>query len=98
MVKRCLLVLALAATHPPASSVASGVAAPGSAAHRHHPQAEADKFQVWRTEAAASLSARADANSLATAAALRYTGPVYGTVSAYGAGPASGLTEASATP
>src|ERR1700730_3220576 len=98
MVKRCLLVLALAATHPPASSVASGVAAPGSAAHRHHPQAEADKFQGWRTEAAASLSARADANSLATAAALRYTGPVYGTVSAYGAGPASGAKTASPKP
>ena len=83
MVKRCLLVLALAATHSPASPVASGMAAPGTAAPRHHSHVEANKFQNWKTDAAATLSARADANSLATAAALRYAGPAYGT------GPAS---------
>jgi hypothetical protein len=77
MVKCCLLVLALAATHSPV--------APGAGAHAHGvttprpgSHAAAAKFQAWKTEAAAALSARADANSLATAAALSYTGPVYG--------------------
>jgi hypothetical protein len=79
MVKRWLLVLALAATH---SLVASGiavarVATPGATALRPGPQAGADKYLAWRIEAAATLSARADANSLATAAALRYVGPAY---------------------
>ncbi|MGB6308997.1 MAG: hypothetical protein WBF89_14520 [Steroidobacteraceae bacterium] len=61
MVKHCLLVLALAATH-------------AAAAPRAIPHAAADKFQTWRTAAAAALSAHTDANSLATAAALRYVG------------------------
>jgi len=43
---------------------------------------KADKYQVWRTEAVRALSARSDANSLATAAALgfanRYTAPSTG--------------------
>jgi hypothetical protein len=82
MVKCCLLVLALAATHSPG---APGVGASGAtttprpsshaAAGKYQPSG---KYQTWRTEAAATLSARADPNSLATAAALRYTGPAYG--------------------
>ena len=71
MVKHCLLVLALAATH---SAAASGTGAPGSAATRHVSPAAADKNLAWRTAAAAALSTRADAASLATAAALRYAG------------------------
>ena len=34
---------------------------------------QADKFQVWRNEAVRALTARADANSVATAAALSFT-------------------------
>jgi hypothetical protein len=81
MIKRCLLVLALAATHSPVASgvgAAAGVARPGATTPRPASQAAAAKYQAWRTEAAATLSARADANSLATAAALRYAGPAYG--------------------
>jgi hypothetical protein len=70
MVKRSLLLLALAATHS-----AFAVSAAGSAAPRPDFHAAADKYQAWRTAATAALIARADANSLATAAALRYTGP-----------------------
>jgi hypothetical protein len=71
MVKHCLLVLALAAAH---SAAASGAGAAGTAASRPGERAAIDKYQMWRTAAAAALSARADANSLATAAALRYAG------------------------
>jgi hypothetical protein len=71
MVRRCLLVLALMATH---SQVAFGIGAPGLGTPRPDLHAAADKFQKWRTAAAAILAARADANSLATAAALRYVG------------------------
>ena len=71
MVKHCLLVLALAAAH---SAAASGTGAAGAAASRPGAHASLDKIQVWRTAAAATLGARADANSLATAAALRYVG------------------------
>jgi hypothetical protein len=80
MIKRCLLVLALAATHSPVASGvgAAGVARPGATTPRPASPAAAAKYQAWRTEAAATLSARADANSLATAAALRYVGPAYG--------------------
>ncbi len=42
-------------------------AAPSTTAHK------ADKYQVWRAEAVRALSSRADANSLATAAALSST-------------------------
>jgi hypothetical protein len=59
MVKLCLLILALAASH-------CAVAAQSS------PRAAAKSFQAWRSAAATVLAARADANSLATAAALRY--------------------------
>ena len=48
--------------------------AAGATAPRHNPSAESDKYRTWRTAAAAALIARADANSLATAAALRYIG------------------------
>ena len=76
MVKRCLLlVLALAATH---TQAAVGAATPGTTSPRPNSHAAADKYLTWRAEAAATLSARADANSLATAAALRYVGPAYG--------------------
>jgi len=71
MVKHCLLVLALVASH---SAAALGVEAPGAATLRPNPHVAADKYQTWRTAAAAALIARADANSLATAAALRYVG------------------------
>ena len=80
MVKRCLLVLALAATHFPVAAGfgASGVVTPGVTTSRPIAHPRADKYQTWRAEAAATLIARADANSLATAAALRYSGPAYG--------------------
>jgi hypothetical protein len=71
MVKYCLLVLALAATH---SAAASGTGTPASAAGRPVSPAAADRNLVWRTAAAAALSTRGDAASLATAAALRYAG------------------------
>jgi hypothetical protein len=71
MVKHCLLVLALAATH---SAAASQTGTPGSAAARPVSPAAADKNLAWRTAAAAALSTRTDAASLATAAALRYAG------------------------
>ena len=72
MVKHCLLVLALAAAQ---SAAASGAGAGGAAASRPDAHAALDKYQMWRSAAAAALSARVDANSLATAAALRYVGP-----------------------
>jgi hypothetical protein len=79
MVKRCLLVLAFAATHAVASGVgASGVTTPGTPAPRPNAHAAGDRYQSWRTAAAAVLSARTDANSLATAAALRYAAATSG--------------------
>jgi len=71
MVKRCLLILALVAAN---SAGASGGGEPGTAAPRSHSRAAADKFLTWRIAAADTLMARADAESLATAAALRYVG------------------------
>ena len=62
MVKRCLLVLALVAAHG-----AAAVAAP------LNPQNKSRGVLAWQSRAAAVLAARADANSLATAAALRFT-------------------------
>jgi hypothetical protein len=70
MPTRCLLVL-LAATWV---SAAAAVGAPGEAASRPSSRA-ADKYQAWSAAAATALIARADANSLATAAALRYAAP-----------------------
>jgi hypothetical protein len=81
MVKRGLLLLALAAA-PAATPVATGMGASGAPAPgttpRPHSQLPADKYQAWKTQAAAILTARADASSLATAAALRYAGPAAG--------------------
>jgi len=74
MVKRCLLVLALLATQ---SSAALAVGATGTSA-ASNPHVAVDKFRSWRAAAAEILSARADANSLATAAALRYAGAAAG--------------------
>src|SRR5258708_24736527 len=83
MVKCCLLVLALATTHSPVAPGVAGaatpaVAAPGTTTPRPHSHAAEDKYLTLRAEAAATLSARADAHSLATAAALRYARPGYG--------------------
>jgi hypothetical protein len=71
MVKRCLLVLALVAAH---SAGASGIGEPGRAPPRSHSRRAADEYLTWRIAAADALIARADAKSLATAAALRYVG------------------------
>jgi hypothetical protein len=111
MVKRCLLVLALAAIHSPTASAVGahgaatpgtampgampGTAAPGMATRRAKSTAAGDRYQTWRAEAAAILVARADANSLATAAALRFTGPAYGAKSA-GASPRPSALELAA--
>jgi hypothetical protein len=82
MVKRCLLVLALATILSPVAPCFAGAATPavvpGTTMPRSHSHAAEDKYLALRAEAAALLSSRADANSLATAAALRYAGPGYG--------------------
>jgi hypothetical protein len=75
MVKRCLLALALVAAH----SVAARGTGEASGTPRANSHAVVDKYQVWRVKAADALIARADANSLATAAALRYAGTAGGT-------------------
>lgn len=73
--KHCLLVLALAAAHSAAASAAPGALGVSAAAPpRSNLHAADDKYQQWRAAAAAALIGRADANSLATAAALRYVG------------------------
>ena len=65
MVRHCLLLVALAATHSAAAS-----------APKANSRAESDKHQytAWTAKAAQVLIARADANSLATAAALSAVG------------------------
>src|SRR5579863_1357537 len=63
MVKHCVLLLALAAAHSAAAS-----------ASKAHPGTESGKYAAWTAQAAQVLGARADANSLATAAALRLVG------------------------
>lgn len=66
MVKHGLKVTILGiAMSQPAAALAT--TAPGAKA------SPADKFQVWRNEAVRALAARADANSVATAAALSFT-------------------------
>jgi hypothetical protein len=69
MVKRCLLVLALVAAHGAAALPSS---ASGAAVTQSGPHAAADRYRAWKAAAAAVLIARADAHSLATAAALRH--------------------------
>ncbi len=83
---RCLAVLVLAAAHP---ALAAG--APAATASRSASQAQAVKFQHWRLAAATVLAARGDANSLATAAALRFAGPTGG-AKAGGTGPTAAPT------
>jgi hypothetical protein len=90
MVKRCLLVLALVATHSALASSA-GTMAIGAGSH-----AEAEKYRIWRIAAAQTLVARADANSLATAAALRYAGSAGGTNKTAGAAPKASAVELAA--
>jgi hypothetical protein len=60
---RCLPLLALIAAHSPVASAA-----------RANPAAKEDQFRAWRYGATQALIARADANSLATAAALSFVG------------------------
>ncbi|HEY2145920.1 MAG TPA: hypothetical protein VGH12_07635 [Steroidobacteraceae bacterium] len=59
-----VLILGLVITHA-AASYATGAPAPAVSG-------KADKYQVWSTNAVRVLSARTDANSLATAAALSF--------------------------
>jgi hypothetical protein len=59
-----LLILAIALSHAAAAAMAAPAINSNSEAHR---------FQVWRDEAVRVLTARGDANSLATAAALGFT-------------------------
>jgi hypothetical protein len=68
MVNRCLPLLALLTAH---SAIALGF----STADGTFSKAEVDKYQIWRTAAAQALIERADAGSLATAAALTFVGP-----------------------
>jgi len=64
--------LALAATHFAVLTASGAVAvdAPPAASSR----IAAGEYQAWRAQAATTLSAHADANSLATAAALKFAG------------------------
>jgi hypothetical protein len=71
MVTRCLLVFALVAA---LGLGATGVGAAGVGAPRPNSRSEAEKYRTWRTKAARTLITRADANSLATAAALTFVG------------------------
>jgi hypothetical protein len=71
MVKRCLMVLALVAAH---SAAALASSASGASVSQSGSRAAAERYPAWRAAAAAVLIARADAHSLATAAALRYSG------------------------
>jgi hypothetical protein len=73
MVKHCLLVLALVAARP---TSAVGIGAPGLSTSPPGPRTAAERNQAWRAAAADVLIARADANSLATAAGLRYLGSI----------------------
>jgi hypothetical protein len=61
MIARCLLLLVLVAAHSPLACAA-----------RSNPAAREDRFGAWRYGATQALIARADANSLATAAALSF--------------------------
>jgi hypothetical protein len=80
--KRCLPVLALVAAH---CASAWGSSGPGASLAQSGSHAAAERYQAWRAAAATVLIARADAHSLAAAAALRYLAP---------AGPKAGATPA----
>jgi hypothetical protein len=60
-----LLILGFAVSH---CAAALAIATPGP-----HSTSAADKYQAWKKEAVRALAARADADSLATAAALDFT-------------------------
>jgi hypothetical protein len=60
-----LLILGFAVSQP-AAALAAG-------AHGQNAKSAADRYFVWRSEAVRALAARADANSVATAAALSFT-------------------------
>jgi hypothetical protein len=72
--KRCLQALALVAVH---SAVAWGQSASRDTAGAglSAGTSPSGRYAVWRSAAALTLSARHDADSLATAAALRFLGP-----------------------
>jgi len=76
-----LLTLGLAVSQPAAAlaSTASGVKSASAA----------DKYQTWRSEAVRVLAARPDANSVATAAALSFTGGFATPSAPSAAGPAA---------
>jgi hypothetical protein len=93
MVKRCLLVLALVVTH---SAAALGTGAPGAMASAAGSHVAVEKYRAWRTAAAQTLIARADANSLATAAALRYAGSGGGAGKTAGSNPKPSAVELAA--
>jgi hypothetical protein len=61
-----LLILTVALSQP--------AAALANAASGAKPHGSADRIQLWRNEAVRLLAARSDANSVATAAALKFTG------------------------
>jgi hypothetical protein len=63
MVKHLVLLLALAVSHVAAAAAA-----------KSHSRTQSDKYAAWSTQATQVLSARADADSLATAAALSAVG------------------------
>src|SRR6201996_146835 len=67
MVKHGLKILALGiAMSQPAAALATTTTA-------HSAKSAADRYYAWRSEAVRALSARSDANSVATAAALSFT-------------------------
>jgi hypothetical protein len=72
--KRCLQALALITLH---SAVAWGLSAArdSAGAGLSAGTSPPSRYSVWRSAAAQTLSARHDADSLATAAALRFLGP-----------------------
>jgi hypothetical protein len=65
--------------------------APAAGSH-----AAAEKYRIWRMAAAQTLAARADADSLATAAALRYAGSGGGSGKTPGANPKPSAVELAA--
>ncbi len=73
MVRRRLAALALAVVHC-ATGAAAGAGASDLPPPRQHSRAEAGQYRAWRKKAVEVLTAQADANSLATAAALSFVG------------------------
>jgi hypothetical protein len=69
MPMRCLQVLALCLAHAAAGFAAASMPATRGA----HESSEADRYQIWKTGAVRALTLKANANSLATAAALLFS-------------------------